>query len=452
MREPRPLFVAGLLCGAVAVFAPQTQTRPPVRALGRATVSIEHGASAVTVRELAGGRVMVIDYRRRQVYILDAYLVRVEIVFDSAPGTATSFPEGAKFIPHIADSTFIHDRGTSSLLLYDPAGKFVRVTASPLGRESYRLGNPGSLASDQRGRIVYQIPWYAPDFPLCRDGKDAETRPSPTGDSTLLARASFDTRSSDTVARMVAPVAIFPVVGNGADCKPAKARMTITPVSRPIDDWTVTSSGSIAIVRGGTYSVDWIEPDGSRRSTPRMPFDWRRITDEEKQIKIDSARRITDSVADAGGYHVRACMSEMSRSVSYFIDAPKPPPPGSPPAAANSGASGRSGGTSNGEFCAWLAIARDYPALSEIPDYVPPIRSGAVLADRDDNVWILPTTSREAKNGLLYDVVNRKGELFERVELPTDRAIAGFGKGGVVYLNWRDASGVWSLERRVIQR
>ena len=35
---------------------------------------------------------------------------------------------------------------------------------------------------------------------------------------------------------------------------------------------------------------------------------------------------------------------------------------------------------------------------------------------------------------LLYDVVNRKGEIIERVSFPKGRVLAGFGPGGVVYL------------------
>ena len=37
--------------------------------------------------------------------------------------------------------------------------------------------------------------------------------------------------------------------------------------------------------------------------------------------------------------------------------------------------------------------------------------------DFDGNLWIPPTTTRDARGGLLYDVVNRKGEVIERVQL-----------------------------------
>jgi hypothetical protein len=189
-----------------------------------------------------------------------------------------------------------------------------------------------------------------------------------------------------------------------------------------------------------------------------MPFDWRRITDAEKQAKVDSAKAIADSVANAGGYYVNACYNGSQASVSFVINPPPPPGPGV--AGGTAGSGGRSGlsstsasGADGGPLqCARLPVTREYSKPGDIPDYLPPIRRGSVVADADDNVWILPTTSFEAKDGLLYDVVNRKGELFERVQLPANRTIAGFGKGGVVYLAWRDGANGYVLERRTIQR
>ncbi len=90
----------------------------------------------------------------------------------------------------------------------------------------------------------------------------------------------------------------------------------------------------------------------------------------------------------------------------------------------------------------------EFVPLKEMPDYQPPIRSGAAKADLDGNLWILPTTSAQSKAGeLVYDVVNSKGELFQRVRLPVGRSIAGFGHKGVVYLMYRDGTTGWFLER-----
>ena len=47
---------------------------------------------------------------------------------------------------------------------------------------------------------------------------------------------------------------------------------------------------------------------------------------------------------------------------------------------------------------------------------------------------------------LVYDVVNPKGD-FRRVRIPLGRSIAGFGKGGVVYLQSGDFANGFYLER-----
>jgi hypothetical protein len=94
-----------------------------------------------------------------------------------------------------------------------------------------------------------------------------------------------------------------------------------------------------------------------------------------------------------------------------------------------------------------LSSQINFVAPSELPDYKPAFFGGAARPDRDGNIWIrvLPTTGAPA-GGPLYDVVNSTGELVDRVQIPKDRSIIGFGEGGVVYLTTRDAQGV-HLER-----
>jgi hypothetical protein len=84
-------------------------------------------------------------------------------------------------------------------------------------------------------------------------------------------------------------------------------------------------------------------------------------------------------------------------------------------------------------------------------DYLPVISVSSTTADLDGNLWILPRTSTLSQKGeLVYDVVNTKGELFERVRLPLGRAIAGFGKGGVVYLTSGNIANGFYLERTTL--
>jgi hypothetical protein len=66
------------------------------------------------------------------------------------------------------------------------------------------------------------------------------------------------------------------------------ATVFINPVPEGADDWAVLSDGSIAVVRAHDYHIDWLYADRTRASTPKMPFDWRRLTDEGKKMKVDS--------------------------------------------------------------------------------------------------------------------------------------------------------------------
>ena len=84
------------------------------------------------------------------------------------------------------------------------------------------------------------------------------------------------------------------------------------------------------------------------------------------------------------------------------------------------------------------------PSLNDVPDYFPPFKLGASRADADGNIWILTTAIVNRRP--VYDIVNRRGELFDRVQLPEFRTIAGFGPG-VVYMAVKDSTGVVHVER-----
>ena len=95
----------------------------------------------------------------------------------------------------------------------------------------------------------------------------------------------------------------------------------------------------------------------------------------------------------------------------------------------------------------------EFVSPAEIVDYYPPMRPGASKADRDGHVWIVTATSAQSLKGeLVYDVVNAKGELFQRVRLPLGRSIAGFGPNGVVYLMNGSLGKGFVLERTFLDR
>jgi len=367
------------------------------------------------LRQLPDGRLLVNDARARRLLVFDATLSSFTVTADStgsAPGKYSS-QMIAGLYPYAGDSTLWADYEAQAFIVIGPDGKIARTLAPPKPRDLTNVtqqygGKPGT---DPQGRFIYRA--GQPNRPPPGTPVDT-TKPPSTRDTIAIVRADFDARTVDTIATFTAARGAAPKTATDSRGK-MTATMFINPVPEGADDWAVLSDGSVAVVRAHDYHIDWLYADGTRASTPKMPFDWRRLTDEDKKMKIDSVRRIADSLAAAGRYYGTMFMSVPDGNGGFKRDTIHP--------------------------------AIDFVPLSVMSDYVQPLRSGLLQPDEDGNLWILPTTSSQAKGGLLYDVVNKKGELFERVQLPADRAIAGFGRGGVVYLVVGDRTTGYTIEK-----
>jgi hypothetical protein len=433
-------FLLTALVAASASTATAQQKIPVVELAPVAAKSTETFGSVFGVRQLPGGRLLVNDGTKRRVVMLDSALAPASVVIDSAAGTANSygaFP--SPIIPYLGDSTLFVDRASQSLLVIDPAGKVARAMAAPMPQDLPLLGQSGS-AIDNRGRLVYRG-FSRPARMPAPAANGAPTIPAPP-DSAPILRADFDTRSVDTIGRVRSQGAQRTTMTMG-DNGQMVGRSIVNPLPA-VDEWAVNSDGAVAFVRGVDYHIDWLQPDGSREATGKIPFDWRRLTDEDKQKLVDSAKaaqaereaRMAEAAKNGGtgtsvaGDGAKMVMTEMVAVRGGVAVA------------------GGGGGDRMPINMSNMKMETQYVPLSEMPDYYPPIRQGAVRADLDGNLWILPTTSAQSVAGeLIYDVVNRKGELAHRVRIPAGRSIAGFGKGGVVYLMWRDGTNGWYVER-----
>ena len=78
----------------------------------------------------------------------------------------------------------------------------------------------------------------------------------------------------------------------------------------------------------------------------------------------------------------------------------------------------------------------------ELPDYRPPFIAGAARADADGNLWVRTQPAKPLPGGPVYDVINKQGELSDRLQVPVGYTLVGFGKGKVVYLSMRDPKGI----------
>lgn len=387
------------------------QATIPIRTIGPILASsTENVGQAITVRGTSDGHVIVGAGARQRVYAFDSTLKTFTIVVDSGTGTGIIPIRTTGVIAYAGDSTLLPDFGANALLVLDATGKQVRSMAPPRSQDLMFLGIPAAFGRpgfDAKGRLVYrtQLPPNLRPRPTPSGDQKVEMTPV-NPDSAPIVRGDFDTRRIDTVAWMKTPSQgrmAMEMKENLAGGAPSiTLHMQVNPFPMA-DEWALLSDGTIAIVRAHDYHIDWIDPDGTRRSSQKMPIDWRRYTDQERTQRVDSIKRVVDE--------------QLKRQTSAM-------PPGSP------------------QIKMDVSVVPD----SEFPSFWPPIQPGSVLADLDGRLWILPTTSAHAAGGLTYDVVNRNGEVVERVQLPKDRVVAGFGPHHVLYLT-RAEGGATYLER-----
>jgi len=390
------------------------QTPIPIRTIGPILASsTENVGRAITVRATSDGHVIVGAGARQRVYAFDSTLKTFTIVVDSGTGTGIVPIRTTGVIPYLGDSTLLPDFGANALLVLDATGRQVRSMAPPRAQDLVFLGIPAAFGRpgfDAKGRLIYrtQLPPNLRPKPTPSGDQKIEMTPV-NPDSAPIVRGDFDTRRIDTLAWMKTPSqgrVAMEVKENPAGGPPSMTmHMMVNPFPMS-DEWSLLSDGTIAIVRVHDYHIDWIDPDGSRRSSPKMPIDWRRYTDEERTQRVDSIKRVVDE--------------QLKRQTSMMG-------PGGP------------------QIKMDVTVVPD----SEFPSFWPPIQPGSVLSDLDGRLWILPATSTHAANGLTYDVVNRSGELVERVQLPKDRVIAGFGPHNVLYLTRAEGDATY-LERALL--
>ena len=459
------LSASATIGAALFPAAALAQAAIPVRELAAPDARTTESFGAIFgVRQLEGGKVLVNDGLRRQLIVLDEKLATRTISIDSvATGGQSYGPRASPLIPYLADSSLFVDGQSLTLLVISPKGLVTRVMSAP------KPGDLNSLASsasgvDAKGNLVYRGRFIiAPNTAApTAGGMPAVQVP----DSQPVVRADFDTRKVDTLGRVKVQSGSRAVLSQDANGKMI-AKTTINPLNT-VDEWGVMSDGTIAFVRGHDYHIDFIAPSGKVSSSAKLPFDWKRLTDEDKQALVDSARNAIDkAVADAKAKAPNEAEAQRAGSMATMVALSGMMGMGGGGGGGGmsgvsiAGVGGRGGdiaigGGGGGGAMGMMAMAMptmitEFVPLKEIADYYPAIRPGAVRADLDGNLWILPTSSAQSKAGeLIYDIVNNRGELTQRVRLPLGRSIAGFGHNGVLYLMQRDANGAWFLERSKI--
>jgi hypothetical protein len=352
------------------------------------------------------------------------------------------------------------------MLLIDPNGKIARVMSAPRANDVRMLvggpfGNPGF---DPKSRLVYRAPpnFLGPPPQAGNSGNRLPQFPMPP-DSAALVRFDLTTRKVDTVTFFKTPKFNLNIT------RSPDGGIRLVSITNPLpqgDDWALLSDGTIALVRGKDYRVDWLNPDGKITSSPKIPFQWERLTDEAKVALIDSARVAIEKARSSGQFARDAGRQIVDRDAAESGatggrrdrqggDAQRS---GSAPMSTPNATPGTMTVTAGGNTTVTTvgpgagAFGGQLPPLtmvspSELPDYKPAFAPGSTRADAEGNLWVRTSQNVDARP--VYNVINRKGELADRVQLPSNRILVGFGSGGIVYLAVRDGATVHLEKARV---
>jgi hypothetical protein len=486
-----------------AVKSPTLTVGPPIRAISTASAVSEETFGTVTdVQELPDGRILVNDGMHRRLLLMDTTLHTVHVILDSLSAVRNTYGVRAgALIPFTGDTTLFLDPASYAMLVIDPQGNVQRVRSVWRAQDVYYVTNAtyGVPGVDSRGRIVYRVPaQVSPEIMAMAMSSDVPFFP-PQPDSAFIVAADLSTRRLDTLGSIRIPQQELRI-------RRTEESFSVDQVINPLprtDEWAVLPDGRVAFVRGQDYRIDYLNPDGTWTSSPKLPYPWQRLLDEDKQKFVDSVRALAEkSMATQFATSTIRWVNMYNGKYPENFKVPEgyTPPPGfpkdwfmppgvkfpenyvyacapgqKPPAGASSmmgtmmvmGDGARvttmsgmpmSGAPSGGGAPACLpapvvmsgGISPPPPKMRPVimvdpetlPDYRPPFLTGAVRADEDGNLWIKFVQPEPIPGGPVYDIVSPAGELVDRIQLPPGYTLVGFGPGRIVYLQMRDAEGI----------
>lgn len=261
------LIVSVLLSLLPPSFAQSQRAAPAINVVRPAWTAAEPFTSITAVRELASGRVIVVDFGEKRVQVVSADGRTAREIGRQGAGPR-EFLTPSALIPLPGDSSLLLDRDQRRFLLLTPSAELIDARVFP---ETLQQGAEFVRGADATGRLYFQA-----------SGMPASER------SPYVAIKRWDRRTGriDSVAAVLMP---NPKPVNMELSPQMKAQgykgMTVRRIMpfTPEDEWAVAPSGRVALVRASPYRVDWTETDGSVKrgpaiSTPAVP-----VTDADRK-------------------------------------------------------------------------------------------------------------------------------------------------------------------------
>ncbi|MHB1225757.1 MAG: NHL repeat-containing protein [Gemmatimonadaceae bacterium] len=340
------------------------------------------------VRELADGRLVVVDRGEKSIQLLDLAAGSAARVGHEGGGpNEYRQPHSAFSLP--GDSTLVFDMGNMRHMVVTPEGAVAR-TFSTMDPESESMRLLLARGTDGAGNLYF----------LDR-GLGATPGAVPVArDSGTVLRYDPRTKSVATVATVGLPETRIDASGSAGQ---RQVMIRSTPFAAQ-DDWTAGLDGRLAIVRHEPYRVEWIAPSGQRVTGPSVSHEPLRVTEKDREAWRERSRN------PAGGVRIVV--------------------------------GGRPGG---GSAPAPMTTGARMAEPDQWPEWKPPFLAGAAMVATDGRLWVQRTTPA-GDDVPRYDIFDGFGRLVARATLPSASRLVGFGRNSA-YVVRKDENDLEYLER-----
>jgi hypothetical protein len=382
-------IVRAFALGALFVSAPAFAQTVAVRDLPKPTREIEDPFSLVSgALEIKPGQVLAVDGTEMEMSLVDFAKGSKTAVGrqGSGPGEYRA-PVGLFRLQ--GDTIWVLDAMQQRLVAYNP--DLTPGTTIPMLTfdQSTMTAMTAPFFADRKGQF------YASAMAI-QAGRSGGQMQMSIPDSTGLVRVDPRGKAGRTeIAKVRFPTSGKPDMKvNGTNIKYTMAY----PGLVASDPWTVFPDGRIAIIRGATYTVEYISTDGKKTSS-RIAYDAIKVTEADQKAEMDEARKQ---------------MGEQGKAAQKMMPA---------------------GMTMDFE----LLPPADWPA-----NY-PPVAPLGALPGPDGRLWVKRSTPIRA-NREQWDVIDQSGKLVSRWRLPAKTTIVAIGQG-VVYAVRTDEDDLRYLQR-----
>jgi hypothetical protein len=373
-----------LAASLVVIASPALAQNVPTRTLSKPDAEFSEPFTQIAgVRELKDGRVVVIDPRDKTVQVVDLKAGTATKLGREGSGPGEyGLPIRLMALPN--DTTAISDMLNNRLLLINPnatVGGFVDLNVPPPaggrgdGPRMMMVGASMPTSADAKGRMYYQ----GPPFRMTENGPQQ-------ADSVPMIRWDRASGKRDTLAWLRVPASATQMSSRGGrGNQSVSIRVGGGPPFSGADQMVVAADGRVAVVHHDPYSVEYVSETGQRVRGQPIKYDRQRITEGHKEEWRERQKTATAMMVTNNNGQRSATMG--------------PAGPAQDPE------------TWGGE-------------------YMPPFLGGASLSFSNEGyLWIQRTGP--AGQPPTFDVIDRAGNLAQRVVLPKRARLLGFGNGAV---------------------